>query len=44
MTLPSAGMKMLPTKRGDDFSEGCADDHTDRQVDHIALHRKFFEF
>src|SRR5580700_10326229 len=27
-----------------DLSEGSADDHADGEVDHVALHRKLFEF
>jgi hypothetical protein len=31
-------------QRRHDFAEGCADDDADRHVQHIASHRKFFEF
>ena len=34
----------IADQRRNDFSEGRADDHADRQIDYIALHRKFFEF
>ena len=44
MTLPSVGMNISPTSEETIFPEGRADDHADRQVDDIALHRKFFEF
>src|SRR6266404_1874949 len=42
--LAERGHEDIADQRGNDLSESGADDYADRQVDHVALHGKFFEF
>ena len=48
LMLPSTGARErhddIPDQGADDLAEGGADHDTDRQVDDVALHGKFFEF
>src|ERR1700731_1231520 len=39
----SAHRGWFADQRGDDLAERGADDDADRQIDHVALHGKFFE-